>query len=254
MESADNVATTIQHAPLRPPRKGVTGEAVFSARWTALMHATHPDLTYDEEVSGAPMLSRICSPMWYPIGQREATVAATFACWLGTNMGLAMLRSGRANRRSGLDCPTLLAWTLHNRRHGAINGGARSIDLLLAPDELLRKDSVSSGACHPLESLPDLSLRDAEVIEHICIWLDTRAGQDFITSAELEIERQQDLQSSIARAKNDPMRRRAEEAADGLRRQGTDCHVRRWYGGYRGWFVVRNEDYRLLVEVGVPED
>ena len=51
----------------------------------------------------------------------------------------------------------------------------------------------------------------------------------------------------------DPLRRSAEVEAEGLRRLGTACHVRRWLGGHRGRFVRRDTDYALLVEVEVQE-
>jgi hypothetical protein len=231
----------IVHEPMRPPRRCHIGENVYADRWRELMAQVPEDADYDTPEAVAH-LREILSPMWYEIGQREATVAASFICWLGTNCGRCFLGQARKRRADKVRQSTLTVWTEENYRHTGINHGIRTIEYLLAPPHTIKNTAITSPE-KPLTELPDISLRDAEVIEHICEWLDTEKGMAFVMRCEREILRLDSIQREISRRRNDPERVRAELIADQNERRGEPCHVRRWHRGEHGWFVVRDDDY-----------
>lgn len=166
------------HAPIRPPRD-IVGEQVFSRRWAELM-ATAPE--WDDPT----VLARI---LWsYPgsVNQRAASVAASFVCWLGTNVGGSVLSQGRSLSTAGFlfGDGVLAAWCVHNARRAGVNGGARAIDMLLRSDDDFGQ-----------KRLPAASADDAEVVEHVAAWLGTEAGLAFIAECEGEIRTRQDMET-----------------------------------------------------------
>lgn len=177
----------LSHAGLRPVRDSVVGEGVFARRWERLM-AARPRWADDDEA--APALAAVLGDLGEP-DQRDATVAATFIQWLGTNVGLAFL--GRAEQvgklamatRIGIG-PHMLAWAETNKRVSTVNGGLRQIDCILTPPDAPR------GRYNLPERAPDLTLRDHEVIERVASWLDGEEGLRFLDGAHMEMDRRHD--------------------------------------------------------------
>ena len=170
------------HEPLRPPRDGCVGEAVFAERWKRLMA-----LQLEENSPHSARLAVILSHMAEPLSQRHATVAASFVTWLGTNIGLSFVREAQRLVEQLPHDPEkawLAQWTWHNRRLSWMNNGIRSIEYILAPLETFTRDFLSS-----LSRLPDLSASDYETVEGIVIWLSTREGSHFLSGCERAIER-----------------------------------------------------------------
>ena len=237
----------IVHDPMHKARQGHIGENVYADRWRELM-ATPPDDYYsiwsddDGPEETARLRTIILRHMWGEIGQREATVAASFIVWLGANCGRCMLDQARTARKKGIEHPTLYAWTIENKRSMGINSGIRTIEYLLAPPATVRQVAFTSPES-PLTELPELSLRDTEVIDNVRMWLDTVEGQQFVDRCERDIKRISDQRRAIERQKLDPVRQIAESTADQMTRNGTPCHVRRNHNGDHGWFVVRDDDY-----------
>lgn len=182
--------TELSHAPLRPPRAGHVGEQVFASMWAAAMDETWDEYAFDDDP--AP-ITIVLHELGGPVDQRHATVAATFICWLGCNMGLATIRRAESEVAAGRwerNHSYLLAWTLENRRRGGVNSGIRAVEYLLAPTKDLR--ATRTMLDHGIAKLPELSATDLEVIEHVTGWLAEERGQRFLRQCEREIDRLQD--------------------------------------------------------------
>lgn len=181
-------AVRLEHKPVRSPRDGHIGEQVFYEKWCALM--TRP-VPYWEEDQLEPMLHSILTHHRKRVlGQREATIAATFAVWLGCNAGSSIVYEGRRIRNSAgksHDC-YLMAWASANRRFNWLNGGGRMVEYMLAPDD-------HYGAIFPvgrgLSRIPDLTSDDVEVMDQLFGWLGSDDGEAFLVDAEAEIQRRE---------------------------------------------------------------
>jgi hypothetical protein len=160
----------LQHVPIIPPREGLE-EAIYAARW-----ATHTLSNGDHPIHAA------LSAYPHPIGQREAHVAASFACWLGTNLGKAFLhRGGILKAHMAAQEAYVAAWAVQNHRKSAVNHGQRTLEHLAA-------DSFSpvNGIRYP-SSEP--SARDYEVADHMAAWIGSYEGGEFLRRCTQDVER-----------------------------------------------------------------
>lgn len=166
----------ITHAPIRPPRNMIE-EQVYARRWAELMGSPSG---YDDR----NYLEAVLIHYDTRVGQREASVAASFICWLGTNIGKSFLSEGR-RLTPHFQVPQdayHAAWSVHNRRRFASNNGWRSVEYFCRTEED-QKANV----------MPRPSANDYEVVEHVAEWLGSAEGQDFIAGCETEIERHRKL-------------------------------------------------------------
>jgi hypothetical protein len=173
-----------EHKSLRPPRVGFIGETVFAAYWVNLMAIPAPTW-YDSQTNHQLLL--ILHDMPGTITQRHATVAATLVTWLGTNCGRAFLSDAqqleqKMGRFAGHAYPA--AWAIENARSSGINGGFRTVEHLLAPDDHFGRNSRGHG----LSFQPELTADDLEVMEHVAKWLGTPEGKQFTAVCENEIK------------------------------------------------------------------
>lgn len=156
------------HEPLVPPRPTFTGECAFSAVWKATMTAA-PSESYTGRV-----LHPIDDVLWnlaYETTQREASILASMASWLGTNCGQSILyRAEHALNDVGPD-RYLMAWAAENARKRGINGFRRTIEAF-----------GDRGGCI------DFTARDLEAIDSMMQWLSTHEGQRFLAAARAEDE------------------------------------------------------------------
>lgn len=165
----------IEHTPVSPPRKNHDGEHAYLDLWRRYVaRCTEEEL---EELFSA-------TARRWPT-QRQASVAASFVLWLGTNCGTAMLRSAQDDVERGgyRGDPTyryLRRWELENRRSMSINYGLRLVEAILAPE---RGDGGQLRLC----DVPTVTIDDLDVIDCICLWLATPDGQAFIRAAEARI-------------------------------------------------------------------
>lgn len=151
----------LTHEPETACRPSIYGEGIFVELWKKHLAKVpkHGDGVQDE------MLCAILGDL-EPINQRDATTAASFVCWLGTNAGACyLLASSKRIPVRGWDA-YLLQWANHNVRHSYVNGGKRTIEAILR----------------------EPTIRDAEVIEKVAEWLATDDGQALIRAADAEIE------------------------------------------------------------------
>lgn len=150
------------HEPETPCRPSIYGEGIFVGQWKHEL-AKVPDHGTGETEE---MFCKIFGDL-DPIDQRDATVAASFICWLGTNAGNSYLHESALRRHSeGGDEAYLLQWALWNRRVSYINGGKRTVEAILR----------------------EPTIRDLEVIEKLAEWLGTPPGRVFLKNANDEIE------------------------------------------------------------------
>ncbi len=189
MNDQREIPELIVHSPIRPVRKGHPAEAVYLEKWIELM-GTMPsgwteDSYEDVPIALAHLESIICDNALVA-DQRSAHVAASFIVWLGTACGRAFIdRMERMQKAAGRNAG-LFAWTQENRRVPHVNHGLRCIELLLAPaDHFIHTNSMTR--C-PLSQIPDLSIRDHEIIDALANWLGN-AGRGFVVSCESEISR-----------------------------------------------------------------
>ena len=171
-ERDDEDRPPLAHEAIRPARKGNPRELVFAGRWRELMQSKHD------------ALNRILSDYPAPIEQREASVAASFITWLGTNIGQAMLECAElrtAEKRHGAWTPSyaasdahLGAWVAENRRKHGIDCGGRTLEAILA-------DPATAQHAQP-------SAADYEVAEHVAFWLGQHDGQQFLSACQSEVQ------------------------------------------------------------------
>lgn len=122
----------LDHRPKPPyPRPGFIGETVYAEEWTDLMQKL------DRDGINAPnsMLAGILADLPGRIKQRHAFVCASVMCWLGTACGQSIILNGKRHKESAMAYPYLIAWTTENRRMVGCNGGYRTIEHILAPED-----------------------------------------------------------------------------------------------------------------------
>lgn len=178
----------LEHIPVRMPRDHHIGEQVFYERWLELMAQPVP---FWEEDQAEPMLHSILGHYRKRVlGQREATIGATFAVWLGCNAGQSIVYDGRQIRKHAgkhADC-YLMAWACANRRYNWLNGGGRTIEYMLAPDDHF-------GPIYPvgrgITKIPDLSADDCEAMDQLFGWLGSDNGEAWLVACEAEVQKRQ---------------------------------------------------------------
>lgn len=162
----------LKHEPECATRPEVYGEGIFLEAWQRLM-AKHPDHG-DGELN--EMFCHVFSDIGGPANQRQATVASSFIAWLGTNCGRDYLRQARvvmeymlkASHPSVKRCGRwsyLAAWSNYDCRQAGINGGNRTLEAILQ----------------------NVDIHDAEIVDHLVLWLGSPEGQELIEEAEAEI-------------------------------------------------------------------
>ena len=155
----------LKHEPCRPARPDVYAEGIFVESWQRFL-ATPTDPAFDDE----PLEVVLCNLVG-EIDQRSATVAASFICWLGTNIGRGFLLEAERMKAKFPDAHShayLAAWTFQNMRRPHVNSGWRTINAIL-PD-------------WPVEAA------DIEVADSVAYWLGTERGQRFLREVNAEIE------------------------------------------------------------------
>jgi hypothetical protein len=177
------------HRPIDGPRAHHIGEQVFCEKWLELQRRDIDFREVDEPEHTAKLARIIINARLPEIGKRECSVAASWACYLGCNIGASVIHLGdRLKDGAGAYRRFVAAWGIHNTRSIGVNGGYRAIEIMLAPADCLNTDPFSYGG---LKCAPDLSLTDYEVIEHLWLWLGTDEGSIWLADCLREIDRRQ---------------------------------------------------------------
>lgn len=167
----------IEHIPITPPRKDHDGERSYLELWRR----------YISRCTEEELQSIFRNTRYAHLTQRQASVAASFVIWLGTNCGRGLITEAdhvppeRDGYRQGRDLRYLRRWELENRRELGINGGVRYIEAILDPARCTRETVIMAAA-------PDITIDDLDVIECLCRWLATMEGQYFIKAGEARME------------------------------------------------------------------
>lgn len=177
------------HRPVTGPRVGHIGENVFCEKWLELMQC-EVEFHEVDEPADTSKLARILVNMRLPvIGQRECVVAASWACYLGCNVGASVIHLGDGlTVGAGAYRRFLAAWSIHNTRSIGVNRGHRAIEFILAPADHFNMDPYAFSG---LNRAPDLSVTDYEVIDHLWLWLGSDEGHNWLADCQREIEQRQ---------------------------------------------------------------
>lgn len=168
------MTNNFKFVPINYPRPDHVGESVFSRKWAELAPQWQGLWDSDETVFRAALGQY----GWNP-GQREATVSASFMCWLGTNCGQGYLAEAARLSRTFPHIPGqayLMAWAVENNRSLGVNFGFRTVEMILTPREDLQKGVRAN-----------LRARDLEVIDCLVCWLAGAKGQKFLSECNSEI-------------------------------------------------------------------
>lgn len=167
----------LKHTPLHPPRDD-HDESIYARRWGELNE-------------NGDVFAGLMANYMRKYGQREATIIASFICWLGTNVGMLYLSDARRLSASAfLEDAYLAAWAIHNKRSVGVSSGYRLIEVLLA--EKAGSDALAPTLCADDYECADLAAR----------WLSTPIGLKFIDQCEAEIERLRKIRTIASYHKN----------------------------------------------------
>lgn len=177
------------HRPITGPRNGHIGEQVFYEKWLELQQR-EVEFREVDEPEHTTKLARILRHVQLPeIGERECTVAASWVCYLGCNVGASVISLGNCLKDGAGEYRRFLAaWAIHNTRAVGVNRGFRAIEFILAPADHVQKDPFTFSG---LTRAPDLSIIDYEVIEHLWLWLGSDEGAAWLEDCQREIDRRQ---------------------------------------------------------------
>ncbi len=168
----------LNHSPHRPPRQNDLREEVFAERWKLFMNTPLAQLDACEPPSPPNIrLADILTDCCRDITQRDATVAASFICYLGTNGGYSFLRFAEqyfAALKTDRPNSYLSAWEVTNRRQSYTNNGIRTIEYMLADEDMFNPKTGS------LDRLPTITSSDLEVAQCVAIWLSSLEGKNFV--------------------------------------------------------------------------
>lgn len=193
----------IDHTPLKPPRATWWGEEAFHAAWQALMAKPEVVWRLDNDDLDCSPLADVLDVL--SVTQRRATVAATFAVFLGCNGGQGIVHAGDRIRRMAssnieIKHPILAAWSQENIRRSWHNGGLRLMDAIFASPGDYGHCSFSGGKA--IVKQPQYSADDIEVIERFCIWLDSARGRAWFDDAVEDSKKREREYRDAERAAN----------------------------------------------------
>lgn len=177
-------SASLLHEPLQPLRENFIGERVILQEWQSLMAS---DVPFDDASDGETWLDFILAHLSKPT-QRHATVAASFVTWLGTSCGLSFVIRARKAAQLDPQQPGLAwvgEWAKANLRCHGVSYGFRTVEYVLA-----EPDNRTSGSFSGLKSRTAYSADDLEVIDHLCNWMGSNAGTEFLNKCEAKINEQ----------------------------------------------------------------
>lgn len=178
MDPATLPLIPIVNEPLMPPRRGHEGEQIFLEIWQRFAREV------PEDFESIFMHTR---RQW---NQRAASVAASFAMWLGTMGGLCFTEKAKRlmnNTGLGFDSAFIVAFALENTRTSWVNDGIRAIEFVM--EEQGRPIHGKGWAVYVIrENVPEVTIHDLDVIECMCRWLASPQGQTFLRTGNRRIE------------------------------------------------------------------
>lgn len=167
----------LAHEPVAPPRPGTPGEAIYLSLWREFL-AVRPG-----------RIDMILRDVQGPTTQRDATVCASFMVFMGCNGGRGLHQSAEAFMRCSLTKQQAfrLAWAQENARCRGTDMGLRCIEYMLAAKHPIRTDPGYVGRVD-WSLVPEVTMRDIDVVEAMVDWWSTREGEEMRSIAEPMIE------------------------------------------------------------------
>jgi len=166
------------HEPVAPPRPGTPGEGIYLGLWREYL-AVRPE-----------RLDEILRDVHGPTTQRDATVCASFMVFMGCNGGRSLYRHAEelmSSSKMRAHDAFMAAWALANERCRSINHGLRTIEYMLAAKHPIRTDLGYVGRVD-WSLVPEVTMRDIDVVEAMVDWWSTREGDEMRSIAEPMIE------------------------------------------------------------------
>lgn len=186
----------LAHTPIRPPRAGTPGEGIYLQLWQDYL-AADPH--------------RLHSILWSTgasVGQREASVCASYMTFMGCNCGSCftnaaeqMLTIGDQHRLSSTEEGRfLMAWALENRRSRGVNGGIRTIEAMLAKSDAYVATAFDRRV--DWDAFADITTADYDTVECMVAWWSGRDATEMRAIAKPMIEAESKrILSSLFKAK-----------------------------------------------------
>lgn len=162
------------HEPVAPPRPCTPGERIYLELWREYL-AVRPE-----------RLDEILRDVHGPTTQRDATVCASFMVFMGCNGGRALHQGAEALvRKHGLSEQDAFAlyWAKDNARCRWINHGLRTIEYMLATAHPIDTTKLSPHRIN-WSLVPEVTMRDLDVIESMVAWWASREGVELRSIAE----------------------------------------------------------------------
>lgn len=184
------------HTPIRPPRAGTPGEGIYLKLWQDYM-AADP--------------GRLHTILWSTgsgVGQREASVCASYMTFMGCNGGGCFTHAAeQLLTLSDLHSYThsaegrfLMAWALENRRSRGMNGGIRTIDAMLAKSDAFVATTFDRRV--DWDAFTDITTADYDTVECMVAWWSGRDATEMRAIAKPMIEAESKrILSSLFKAK-----------------------------------------------------
>jgi hypothetical protein len=177
---ADVEVSALVHDPLKPPRSGFLGECVFALAWKTAMGAPMQRTWNGDDQWPIDRVLRNCG---HRTTQRDASIVASMACWLGTNCGQSILHEAQHALAGAGHKRYVMALASENTRVVGVNHFGRTIEAFTGSDVNLA-----------------FTARDLEAIDSMMLWLAGEEGQTFLAETELQLKRLRDEQSQAAMA------------------------------------------------------
>lgn len=185
----------LEHQPFVPARPGIVGEGVYLRQWQRRMAAPY-DALDDDPVPPNARLALILDGTPHRLCQRDASLAASFMTWLGTNGGQGFLALAHtlAKAPCGLSASEayLAGWALQNRRQVGVNSGYRTLEFLLAENRQFDPDEPDR-----LNPEPRMSVDDLETMECLVVWLGREEGQSFLAACQQDLEVAREVEAAL---------------------------------------------------------
>lgn len=176
----------IEHIPVAPPRPGTPGEGIYLQLWRDYL-AAHPN-----------RLGHILRNVATEPTQRDATVCASFMVFMGCNGGRSLHQHAQLlmeGKGMTVHEAYQFAWAKMNARWRGINHGIRTIEYMLSEAHPIEDGRVD------WDRVPELSMRDIDVVEAMVEWWSSIEAHEMRSIAEpmIEVENRR-AQSTLFRA------------------------------------------------------
>lgn len=163
MSNTEVGAPRVTHAPICPPRPCTPGERIYLGLW-------------QEWATANPREWLAIFDTTERIGQRAASVAASFMVFMGCNGGHSFTREALrlAEKDHWRERAFSAAWAMENRRCRGVNSGLRTIEYMLATEHPIKHNGIGSSIDWNL--VPVVTMHDTDIVESMVAWWASQAA------------------------------------------------------------------------------